>query len=203
MDSAAFCHPVHCPDPSGVAPDQARPIDSSADSRPAAAAAITCFGELLHHVPCHPAAGGLDLSSHWAVRLCGDGREAYSSPGLGIFLLLICGYADLTEVGAHDSEFSILLSRLLALATGWRSTDAGRIRALAESGRNAYWSRQGGRALTPSCFLEHCFPSEPGCAFISAAGSTPHKSRQELKRPIGEAPRKVHADKGHMPPGKT
>jgi hypothetical protein len=66
----------------------------------------------------------------------------------GIFLLLICGYADLTEVGAHDSEFSILLSRLLALSYGvgaaltldefalWLNLDA-----------MAYWSRQGRESI--------------------------------------------------------
>jgi hypothetical protein len=66
----------------------------------------------------------------------------------GIFLLLICGYADLTEVGAHDSELSILLSRLLALSYGvgaaltldefalWLNLDA-----------MAYWSRQGRESI--------------------------------------------------------
>jgi hypothetical protein len=66
----------------------------------------------------------------------------------GIFLLLICGYAELTEVATHDSFVSILLSRLLALSYGvgaaltldefalWLNLDAA-----------AYWSRQGRESI--------------------------------------------------------
>jgi hypothetical protein len=66
----------------------------------------------------------------------------------GIFLLLIVGYADLTEVGAGDSFLSILLGRLLSLSYGigaaltldefalWLNLDAA-----------AYWSRQGRESI--------------------------------------------------------
>jgi len=61
----------------------------------------------------------------------------------GILLLLLCGYADLTEVGTGQTETSVFLSRLLALSYGigaaltldefaiWLNLDAA-----------AYWSRQ-------------------------------------------------------------
>jgi hypothetical protein len=66
----------------------------------------------------------------------------------GILLLLITGYAELTEVAMEDSPLSILLSRLLALAFGagaaltldefalWLNLDAA-----------AYWSRQGRESI--------------------------------------------------------
>lgn len=66
----------------------------------------------------------------------------------GIFLLLIFGYAELTEVGAGASPLSVLLGRLLALSYGvgaaltldefalWLNLDAA-----------AYWSRQGRESL--------------------------------------------------------
>jgi hypothetical protein len=66
----------------------------------------------------------------------------------GIFLLLICGYAELAEVGTGSSARSILLSRLLALAYGvgaaltldefalWLNLDAA-----------AYWSREGRESI--------------------------------------------------------
>lgn len=66
----------------------------------------------------------------------------------GILLLLICGYADLAEVGTGDSVSSILLSRLLALSYGigaaltldefalWLNLDAA-----------AYWSREGRESI--------------------------------------------------------
>jgi hypothetical protein len=66
----------------------------------------------------------------------------------GIFLLLITGYAELTEVADGDSPGSILLSRLLALTYGigaaltldefalWLNLDAA-----------AYWSRQGRESI--------------------------------------------------------
>jgi hypothetical protein len=66
----------------------------------------------------------------------------------GILLLLICGYAELTEAATHDSSLSILLSRLLALTYGigaaltldefalWLNLDAA-----------AYWSRQGRESI--------------------------------------------------------
>jgi hypothetical protein len=66
----------------------------------------------------------------------------------GIFLLLICGYGELTEVAEQDTPVSILLSRLLALLYGvgaaltldefalWLNLDAA-----------AYWSRQGRESI--------------------------------------------------------
>jgi hypothetical protein len=66
----------------------------------------------------------------------------------GIFLLLICGYAELAEVGMGSSALSILMSRLLALAYGvgaaltldefalWLNLDAA-----------AYWSREGRESI--------------------------------------------------------
>lgn len=66
----------------------------------------------------------------------------------GILLLLIVGYADLTEVGMGDSALSILMSRLLALSYGigaaltldefalWLNLDA-----------MAYWSKQGRESI--------------------------------------------------------
>jgi hypothetical protein len=66
----------------------------------------------------------------------------------GIFLLLISGYAELTEVAAGDDSLSIILSRLLALTYGagaaltldefalWLNLDAA-----------AYWSRQGRESI--------------------------------------------------------
>jgi hypothetical protein len=66
----------------------------------------------------------------------------------GIFLLLICGYAGLAELGAGVDSVSVLLSRLLALAYGvgaaltldefavWLNLDA-----------TVYWSRQGRLSL--------------------------------------------------------
>ena len=66
----------------------------------------------------------------------------------GILLLLICGYAELAEVGTGDSAGSILLSRLLSLSYGigaaltldefalWLNLDAA-----------AYWSRQGRESI--------------------------------------------------------
>lgn len=66
----------------------------------------------------------------------------------GIFLLLITGYAELTEVAAHDSSLSIMLGRLLSLTLGagaaltldefalWLNLDAA-----------AYWSRQGRESI--------------------------------------------------------
>lgn len=66
----------------------------------------------------------------------------------GIFLLLITGYAELTEAADGDSPGSILLSRLLALTYGigaaltldefalWLNLDAA-----------AYWSRQGRESI--------------------------------------------------------
>src|SRR6202165_1744331 len=66
----------------------------------------------------------------------------------GIFLLLICGYAELAEAGTGSSTRSILLSRLLALSFGigaaltldefalWLNLDAA-----------AYWSRQGRESI--------------------------------------------------------
>lgn len=66
----------------------------------------------------------------------------------GIFLLLICGYAELTEVAEQDTPVSILLSRMLALMYGigaaltldefalWLNLDAA-----------AYWSRQGRESI--------------------------------------------------------
>ena len=62
----------------------------------------------------------------------------------GILLLLICGYAELADVGTGQGPMSILMSRLLALSYGigaaltldefalWLNLDA-----------MAYWSRQG------------------------------------------------------------
>jgi hypothetical protein len=66
----------------------------------------------------------------------------------GIFLLLICGYAELAEAGTGSSTRSILVSRLLALSFGigaaltldefalWLNLDAA-----------AYWSRQGRESI--------------------------------------------------------
>ncbi len=66
----------------------------------------------------------------------------------GILLLLICGYAELAEVGRGSGARSILLSRLLALSYGtgaaltldefalWLNLDAA-----------AYWSRQGRESI--------------------------------------------------------
>ncbi len=66
----------------------------------------------------------------------------------GIFLLLITGYADLTEVGIGDTSMSILMSRLLSISYGigaaltldefalWLNLDA-----------MAYWSRQGRESI--------------------------------------------------------
>jgi len=62
----------------------------------------------------------------------------------GILLLLICGYAEIADVGTGDTSLSILMSRMLALGYGigaaltldefalWLNLDAA-----------AYWSRQG------------------------------------------------------------
>lgn len=62
----------------------------------------------------------------------------------GIFLLLLCGYAELTEVAAKSTSVSIMLSRLLAFAYGvgaaltldefalWLNLD-----------ETAYWSSEG------------------------------------------------------------
>jgi hypothetical protein len=66
----------------------------------------------------------------------------------GILLLLICGYAELADVGTGDTPMQILLSRLLALAYGigaaltldefalWLNLDAA-----------AYWSREGRESI--------------------------------------------------------
>jgi hypothetical protein len=66
----------------------------------------------------------------------------------GILLLLITGYAELTEAATHDNTLSILLSRLLALTYGigaaltldefalWLNLDAA-----------AYWSREGRESI--------------------------------------------------------
>ncbi len=66
----------------------------------------------------------------------------------GILLLLITGYAQLAEVGTHDTKLSILASRALALSYGigaaltldefalWLNLDAA-----------AYWSRQGRESI--------------------------------------------------------
>jgi hypothetical protein len=66
----------------------------------------------------------------------------------GILLLLVCGYAELTEVADGSSAIAIFLSRLLALAYGagaaltldefalWLNLDAA-----------AYWSRQGRESI--------------------------------------------------------
>ncbi|HEX3470495.1 MAG TPA: hypothetical protein VHT28_04860 [Silvibacterium sp.] len=66
----------------------------------------------------------------------------------GILLLLLCGYADLTEVGIGDSPVSIFMGRLLALSYGigaaltldefalWLNLDAA-----------AYWSREGRESI--------------------------------------------------------
>jgi hypothetical protein len=66
----------------------------------------------------------------------------------GILLLLLCGYADLTEVGIGDSPVAIFWSRLLALSYGigaaltldefalWLNLDA-----------MAYWSREGRESI--------------------------------------------------------
>jgi hypothetical protein len=66
----------------------------------------------------------------------------------GIFLLLICGYADLTEIGIGDTPLAILMGRLLSLSYGvgaaltldefalWLNLDAA-----------AYWSRQGRESI--------------------------------------------------------
>lgn len=66
----------------------------------------------------------------------------------GIFLLLLTGYADLTEVGIDDTSLSILMSRLLSIGYGmgaaltldefalWLNLDA-----------MAYWSRQGRESI--------------------------------------------------------
>jgi len=66
----------------------------------------------------------------------------------GIFLLLISGYGELTEVADRDTPLAILLSRLLALTYGtgaaltldefaiWLNLDAA-----------AYWSRQGRESI--------------------------------------------------------
>jgi hypothetical protein len=66
----------------------------------------------------------------------------------GILLLLLAGYADLTEVGLGDSYMSILTSRLLSIAYGigaaltldefalWLNLDP-----------MAYWSRQGRESI--------------------------------------------------------
>jgi len=66
----------------------------------------------------------------------------------GILLLLICGYAEIADVGVGEDPGSILLSRLLALTYGvgaaltldefaiWLNLDA-----------LAYWSRQGRESI--------------------------------------------------------
>jgi hypothetical protein len=66
----------------------------------------------------------------------------------GIFLLLICGYAELAEAGTGSTPLSIFVSRLLALAYGvgaaltldefalWLNLDAA-----------AYWSSQGRESI--------------------------------------------------------
>ena len=66
----------------------------------------------------------------------------------GILLLLLTGYADLTEVGIGDTSMSILMSRLLSIAYGmgaaltldefalWLNLDP-----------MAYWSRQGRESI--------------------------------------------------------
>lgn len=61
----------------------------------------------------------------------------------GIFILLLCGYGELTEVADRDTPVSILLSRLLALGYG-----AGAALTLDEFAiwlnlnANAYWGTQ-------------------------------------------------------------
>ncbi len=66
----------------------------------------------------------------------------------GILILLICGYAELAEVGTGDGSLSIFLSRLIALSYGigaaltldefalWLNLDAA-----------AYWSREGRESI--------------------------------------------------------
>jgi hypothetical protein len=66
----------------------------------------------------------------------------------GILLLLVCGYAELADVGTGDTSLSILMSRMLALGYGigaaltldefalWLNLDAA-----------AYWSRQGRESI--------------------------------------------------------
>ncbi|NYF50610.1 hypothetical protein [Tunturiibacter gelidoferens] len=66
----------------------------------------------------------------------------------GILLLLLCGYAELADVGTGDASISILLSRLLALSYGigaaltldefalWLNLDAA-----------AYWSHEGRESI--------------------------------------------------------
>ncbi|HEX8926201.1 MAG TPA: hypothetical protein VF786_10440 [Terriglobales bacterium] len=66
----------------------------------------------------------------------------------GILLLLVCGYAEIADVGIGDSAMDIMLSRIIALAFGagaaltldefalWLNLDA-----------MAYWSRQGRESI--------------------------------------------------------
>ncbi|AXC14979.1 membrane protein [Acidisarcina polymorpha] len=72
----------------------------------------------------------------------------------GILLLLICGYAEIADVGTGDGSLSILMSRLLALCYGvgaaltldefalWLNLDAA-----------AYWSRQGRESIDAVVFF--------------------------------------------------
>lgn len=76
-----------------------------------------------------------------------DGRHIHHLVW-GILLLLLTGYADLTEVGIGDTPLSILMSRLLSIGYGigaaltldefalWLNLDA-----------MAYWSRQGRESI--------------------------------------------------------
>jgi hypothetical protein len=66
----------------------------------------------------------------------------------GILLLLLCGYAEIADVGVDDTPVSILLSRLIAISYGvgaaltldefalWLNLDA-----------MAYWSREGRESI--------------------------------------------------------
>ncbi len=66
----------------------------------------------------------------------------------GILLLLICGYAEIADVGVGDDSISILLSRMIALSYGvgaaltldefalWLNLDA-----------MAYWSKEGRESI--------------------------------------------------------
>jgi len=95
----------------------------------------------------------------------------------GILLLLICGYAEIADVGVGDSPMAILLSRLLALSYGvgaaltldefalWLNLDA-----------MAYWSRQGRESIDAVVLF--------GAALSMGAWGSPLFSRL-FRRPVG------------------
>ena len=74
--------------------------------------------------------------------------SSHPSPRMGILILLLCGYGELTEVGDGDTPVSILLSRLLALSYGVGSAlTLDEFALWLNLNPLAYWSPQGRESI--------------------------------------------------------